>query len=127
MLATFTMAAYVTACSTCLVLVVLGFHLATRNPPQPRMNVKASRIQVITDNSLHSSKNLTRSSQRPILQETYLADNSTSRNRWAEKRNHQLAAPTPASDKPTHTEDSMPVGPNFQLDQTFKVEHNDSQ
>ena len=126
MLATFTMAAYVTVCSTCLVLVVLGFNLATRNPSQPRMNVKASRIQIFTDNSSNSSKNLTRSSQRPIMQETYLADNSTSRNRWSEKRNPPPVASTPVPDKATPPEDSMSVGPSFRLDQIFKAESNDS-
>ena len=126
MIAPLTVAAYVAAYSTCLVLVVLGFHLATRNPSQPWMNVKASIIQIFTDNSSHSSKDLTRSSQRPILQETYLADNSTSRNRWAEKRNPQPAAPTPVPDKTTPPEDSMSLGTSFRLDQIFKAESNDS-
>ena len=125
MLATSTMAACVTVCSACLLLAVLGFHFATRNPPQTRLNVKASRIQVFTDNSSHSSKNLTRSSQRPILQETYLANNSNSRDRWAEKGTKQAADTSTASDNPTQSE-VTPGGPNLQLDQTFKMK-NDSQ
>ena len=126
MLTHLTVAAYVAAYGTCLVLVVLGFQIATRNPSPPRMNVKVSRIQIFTDNSSHSSKNVTRSSQWPILQETYLADNSTSRNRWAEKRNPQPTASTPVPNTSTLPEDSVSVGPSFRLDRIFKSESNDS-
>ena len=111
-------------CFACLVLILLGLYLTTRDSSQPRLNIKTARIQVYTDNSVTKklSKSLTKSNQRPVLQDTYLAaDSSTARNSWTERGTHWLAGPPSSSDTPTQSADSLPTCPNFQLDQTFKM------
>ena len=126
MLASVTMTICIISCFACLVLMLLGFYLTTRDSSQPHLNIKAARIQVYTDNSVTKklSKSLTKSSQRPVLQDTFLAaDSSTARNRWTEKRTHRLAGPTSSSDTPIQSADSLPTDPNLQVEQTFKMEN----
>ena len=120
MIATPAMMACTTVCATCLLLIILGLHLATKNPTQSNFSLKATKVQISIDNSTHISKNKTRTTQRPTVQDSYLATSSTSKENLTETRAQPLTESPSVPDNLTKAE-VAPSGPTLHLDQTVKV------
>ena len=124
MLASTTLFMFIIMCLVCVVMALLGFCFTSREPAKPQLHIKATRIQVFTDNSVTKklSKSLTKSSQRPVLPDTHIsADSTTARSSQTKRRAHWLASPTLSSNTISPSAESQPSGSNLQLGQTFKM------
>ena len=124
MLASTTLFTFIITCLVCAVMALLGFCFMSTEPAKPQLQIKASRIHVFTDNSITKklSKNLTKSSQRPVLQDTHIsADSTTARSSWSKRRAYRLASSTSSSDTVGPSAESQPLDSNLQLGQTFKM------
>ena len=120
MIATPAMMACTTICATCLLFIILSLHLATRNPTPSNYTLKATRVQISIDNSTHVSKNKTRTTQRPVVQDSYLATSSTTKENLTETRAHPGTESPSVPDLLTKAE-VAPTGPTLDLNQTVKI------
>ena len=107
-------------CATCILFIILSLHLATRNVAPSNYTLKATRVQISIDNSSHVSRNKTKTTQRPVVQDSYLATSSTTKENLTETRDSSGTESPPVPVILTKAE-VAPAGPTLDLNQTVKI------